>query len=78
MMLISNGICSYEGKYAALKKSICHFLGPSPSVISGKISKAQKHIPGGMNFDRVKCLKEARSRGSKWVWNGLCFTLSDR
>ena len=36
MILISNGICQYEGKYAALKKNICHFLGPSPSVISGK------------------------------------------
>ena len=36
MILISNGICQYEEKYAALKKNICHFLGPSPSVISGK------------------------------------------
>ena len=44
MILISNGICQYEGKYAALKKNICHFLGPSPSVISGKKSTAQKHI----------------------------------
>ena len=31
MMLISNGICQYEGRYAALNENICHFLGPSPS-----------------------------------------------
>ena len=26
-------------------------------------------VPGGMNFDPVKCSKEARSRGPKWLWN---------
>ena len=28
MMLISIGICRYEGKYAVLNRNICHFLGP--------------------------------------------------
>ena len=37
-------ICQYAGKYAVLNKNICHFLGPSPSAISGKKSKAQKHM----------------------------------
>ena len=44
MVQISNGICQYERKYAVLNKNICHFLGPWPSVFSGKKSKAQKHI----------------------------------
>ena len=44
MMLIPNGICQYGGRYAALNKNICHFLGPSPSVFSGKKSKAREHI----------------------------------
>ena len=44
MVQIKNGICQYEGSYATLNKIICHFLGPSPSVISGKKSTAQKHI----------------------------------
>ena len=39
MMLISNGICQYEGRYAALNKNICHFLGLSPSVFSEKNPK---------------------------------------
>ena len=30
------GICQYDGKYAVLNKNLCHFLGPWPSVISGK------------------------------------------
>ena len=42
-MLISNGICQYERKYATLITNICHFLGLSPSAFSGK-SKAQKHM----------------------------------
>ena len=33
MMLIQNGICYYEGKYAALNKNICHSLVPSPSAL---------------------------------------------
>ena len=41
---ISNGICQYERKYAVLNKNLCHFLGPWPSMISGKKSKAQKRI----------------------------------
>ena len=36
MVQISNGICQYERKYAVLNKNICHFLGPWPSVFSGK------------------------------------------
>ena len=36
MMLIRNGICEYVRKYAVLNKNICHFLGPSPSVLSVK------------------------------------------
>ena len=44
VMLISNGICQYEGKDAVLNKNICHFSGPSPSVFCGKKSKARKHI----------------------------------
>ena len=44
MILISNGICQNEGKYAALNKNICHFLGPSPTALSRKNSKAQEHI----------------------------------
>ena len=36
MMLMKNGICQYEGRYAELNKNICHFLGPWPSVFSGK------------------------------------------
>ena len=36
IILIWNDICQYEGKYAALNKNLCHFLGPSPSVISRK------------------------------------------
>ena len=36
MMLISNGICQYVWKYAVLNENTCHFLGPSPSVFSGK------------------------------------------
>ena len=36
MMLISNGICQYERKYAVLNKNICHSLGPSLSALSGK------------------------------------------
>ena len=31
MMLISIGICQHEGKYARLKKNICHISGPSPN-----------------------------------------------
>ena len=34
MMLISNGICQYERRYAALKKNKQKFLGPAPSAIS--------------------------------------------
>ena len=44
MMLILNGICQYDRKYAVLNKNICHFLEPSPSAFSGKNSKAQEHI----------------------------------
>ena len=33
-----------RGKYAVLNKNICHFLGPSPSAISGKKTKAWEHI----------------------------------
>ena len=36
MMLIWNSICHYKGRYSVLNKNICHFLGPSPSVFSGK------------------------------------------
>ena len=36
IVLISNGICQYERRYTVLNKNICHFLGPSPSAISGK------------------------------------------
>ena len=36
VMLISNGICNYDGKYANLNKNIYQFLGPWPSAISGK------------------------------------------
>ena len=36
MILIWNGICQYVQKYAVLNKNICHFLGPSPSALSGK------------------------------------------
>ena len=28
MVLISNGICQYEGKYATMNKNLCQFLGP--------------------------------------------------
>ena len=36
LMPISNGICQYLRKNAALNENICHFLGPSPSALSGK------------------------------------------
>ena len=36
MMPISNSICQYVWKDAMLNKNICHFLGPSPSALSGK------------------------------------------
>ena len=35
-MPISNGICQYVWKDTVLNKNICHFLGPSPSALSGK------------------------------------------
>ena len=41
MMLISNGICQHERKYAVLNKNICHFLGQRDLR---KKSKARKHI----------------------------------
>ena len=50
MMLIQNGICQYEGKYAALNKNICQFLGPSPNAISGKSQSASPCcITGSIN-----------------------------
>ena len=44
VMPISNGICQYVWKDAVLNKNICHFLGPLPSALSEKKSKAQEHI----------------------------------
>ena len=41
LILISNGLCQYEGKYAALNKKICHFSGLA--CFAGKKPKAQKH-----------------------------------
>ena len=32
MILISNGICQYEGKYVALNKNICHILGRNATL----------------------------------------------
>ena len=44
MMLISNGICHYEGKYAVLNKNICHFWDRHRARFPEKNSKAQEHI----------------------------------
>ena len=44
MVQISNGICQFVRTFAVLNKNICHFLGPSPSALSGKKFKAQDHI----------------------------------
>ena len=44
MILISNGICQYEGKYAVLNKNICHFLDHHRAWFSEKKSTAEKHI----------------------------------
>ena len=42
IMLISNDMCQYKRKYAVLNKNICHFLGSSPSALSGKNPKHRK------------------------------------
>ena len=43
-MMVPCQLGQYERTNAVLNKNICHFLGPSPSAISGKKSKAQKYI----------------------------------
>ena len=44
MIQISNGICRYEGKFAALDKNICHFGDRHRARFPGKNPKAKKHI----------------------------------
>ena len=44
MMLISNGICQYERKYATLNKNICHFWDRNRACFPEYNSKARKHI----------------------------------
>ena len=60
MVLISNGICQYEGRYAALSKNICHFLGPSPSAISGKNPK-HRNIYNGVTLRSGFFFRKTRS-----------------
>ena len=45
MMLISNGICNYERRYATLNKNICHFWDHHRAQFPEKNSKAGESIP---------------------------------
>ena len=49
MILIFNGICQYEGKYAVLNKNVLNKNGLSPSVISGK------HPMHGNIYKSIQC-----------------------
>ena len=44
VMLVSDGICNYDKKYANMNKNIYQFLRPWTSAISGKKSKAQNYM----------------------------------
>ena len=51
-LVISNGMCQYEGKYVVLNKNICHFWDYHRACFAEK-SKARKHIQiDSMDFSR--------------------------
>ena len=50
---IQNGICQYKEKYAKLNTNKCHFSGPSPSAIFGKI-QSTKTYTHSYNDSRIR------------------------